>query len=217
MKPCSISPEAGDHGFSILEMLIALALLAMIMSTMVGALDFVGRSWNLIESRVRLSAAEDAMRFLERQIGAAAPIMQAPPPFDGAFEGQPQMLSYLALSEVKALGAGVFKFELSFEPSDSENASKAERLILQVRPLDPVSEKLGKFDGERYVVLDNIRSHTLRYFGKTASPGVSEWTSHWTSKNEFPELVSIRLKVPDGTYDHDLLRIVELPLRPPPK
>lgn len=217
MRTCSVTRRESDHGFTILEVLVGLALFAMIMATMVRALDFVSRSRDLTETLLSLSAADDAMRIFERQLAAAAPIPQAEPPHDGLFEGGPDRLSYFASGQVRALGTGVFKFEASFEAAAAGQTPRAEQFILRIHPLDGDAAATAGEAGERYVILDNIKSHSLRYFGKSSMSSAAGWTSEWTRKDEFPELVSIELKVSNGARERQLQSIVELPLRPPSK
>jgi hypothetical protein len=152
----------GDAGFTLLELLVAGVLTAMIVALGAGGLNFGARVWERVgataEARIEERAAR---RFIARLIEAAEPIRlrdgtRAPPVL---FVGEADRL--LLVAPLPAALAG---------PAPQLAALEAERrgagfdLVLRWRPLDtgrPL-DRFGPADGEE-TILSGLSAVTFRY------------------------------------------------------
>jgi general secretion pathway protein J len=196
-------------GFSLLEVLISLALLALIMAAMPGVLQLARRAWQSSEAIDRAGSQQIAMRFLRDRIAQAMPLTSKVT--DGSapvlFEGTVGRVMFVAPSIEGPPGTGLFVFDLSSTASTGGLTA----VVLRWRPYRPA---LGNDDdaaitGER-VVLEDVASFGLRYFGRTVANGERGWSGSWPRSNVLPELVELRLVSRDRLIANPLPIVIEL-------
>ncbi len=126
-----------NHGFTLLEVLVAVVIMAVIMTTAFSALRLGGRSWEAGVTR-----ASDNERFrtvaglLRRQISQVIP-MTWPNHTEKrmAFEGTSEQLRFVAPAPQQYTQAGLFEYGLSTQQEGLDT-----NLILSFIPFNPDSE-----------------------------------------------------------------------------
>lgn len=178
-------PHFGPNqsGFSLLELLVVMALMGLMMVLMAGGLQFAGRSATQLDTAARaLHQAASAQSRLRALIRLARPFDVLVPP--GAvqlagFSGRPQQLSFTAQAAIAGLPNGLMRYNLELgleEKSTSitlnwEDASNP-RIHGQQRLAGhpgPLSIQYGRVDSQRNVV----------------------WSSAWLGQAGLPDLVKI--------------------------
>ena len=128
--------KTGD-GFTLLEVLVAVVIMAVIMTTAFGALRLGGRSWEAGVTRAsdneRFRAVADLMR---RQVSQIIPMTWP----DGtkkriAFEGASDQLRFVSPAPQQHRQAGLFEYGLSAQRDGPDT-----NLILSFIPFNPDSE-----------------------------------------------------------------------------
>lgn len=140
-----------DAGFSLLELLVAVALTTLLVATAAGGLRFGARAWDRAAD-VSATAVEDRAlrRFLRATIAALTPIRLR----DGArdptllFEGRSDRLLAAAELPGALAPAGPQLIALAFEPRDDGLA-----LTLRWRPLGPGRPPAAFTDADGVAVL----------------------------------------------------------------
>lgn len=171
----------GEKGFTLVETLVSLTLLALIATVMFGGLRFGARAWETVEERtgdhIQISAAR---AFLEARLSS----LSAPPSGDGAdFEGSALAVRFSALWTNGPVPSGTYDFALSLSGGD---------LVLGWRG-QGANETLA---GSR-ALLTGAEALSFSYH---AAPGESEGATGWRrdwSRSGAPKLVRLDLAFAD--------------------
>jgi general secretion pathway protein J len=180
-----------NNGFTLIELTVALVLLALIGSVLYGSLSLAGNSWNRGEAKVQQT---DEMRlteaFLRRTLAAQHPlrfhkVVEQPLYFLGTRDS----LAYAAAMPGRA-GGGMYYFRVAVVP----NGDSSRLTLTRVIP-DYAAQQLPPFDGADYSVLaDGIAAVRFGYFGR--DPGASDsvtptWRERWDDPQRLPDLIRV--------------------------
>jgi general secretion pathway protein J len=203
-------PRKACRGFTLVELLVALVVLALLSTMLFGTLRFAHLAAARGEAATdRIQRTETAMRLLRRQLEEAAPLALTgtaqPPPI--AFAGNEKSILFLA-PPAAALAMGGLQLTWFTIERDADTT----QLILRWRSFDPRQESwppdLDNGRGMASLVLGETPGDaTLSYFGlpfgQDADPhSASQWSSDWNGAPALPVL--IRLGFHGGTIP-DLL------------
>ncbi len=202
MKPrCAIPgrdapPHTSRHcaqGFTLLEIMVAMVVLSLIMTTAFGALRMGERSW---EAGLARSTETETLRtvagVLQRQFNQILPLtwIEDTQTFI-TFSGDHQQLRFIAPAPQHHGATGLFEFTLVVK-MDTGNA----QLVLYYRLYDPGNEGFAPdhSDRQRMVLVDNLNTASFAYYGSPVAGDPPRWHSQWSTEAEaFPRLVRARL------------------------
>jgi len=187
-----------DAGFTLLELLIALGLMAAIMAAAFGGLRFGARSWEA--GNVRAEAAGEfraAYRVLRQLQASSQPLTfadEAEPAY--AFEGLGEELRFVAPVPVGAGEAGAYAIVL-FTTRDRDGTA----LRLGWSRFDGDEEDFDEFEPDDDIVLvGDIDSLRFSYFGADKNSNEPEWIDRWEDPDRLPRLVRLTIdKRGDGS------------------
>ena len=141
---------ARARGFTLLELVIALTLLALMASVLYGALGFAGRSWEGGEAKAEATAGMRLSHgFLRTQLEAQHPLrMRKIPEFPLLFTGTREELRFAAPLPARITGGGIWYYRLArqerkrSEPPrarahDARRRCRGASRVRQDRALDP--------------------------------------------------------------------------------
>jgi general secretion pathway protein J len=188
----AVSEERSDAGFTLVEVLAALALLSLLSLTLIGALRFGLAAWERAETHAeRVDNVVLAQNFLRRLIEDAYPFFSAADPTRGEidFEGTAVGLRLLAPTPQALGGSGRSRVSLSIE-------RREERLDLVVAVRPELAGDTGT--ATRRVLVGDVQSVELSYFGKGRSERAPGWRNQWTKEQALPQLVRIEVQFPAG-------------------
>ncbi len=185
-------------GFTLVELLVAMTLLAFLSITLFGGLRFGARSWEAVvdssAERDRIASTQTFLRDRLGQLTLPGPARLRQIDAEGRLDGGPERVEFVApwLSAL-SLG-GLYRFTLWHEDTGDG------RLMLRWQPAeaDPDAlEELGDLAGER-VLLDGVAEFSLSYYGAADEDAEPEWLDQWESPGAPPRLVRVRLAFADA-------------------
>lgn len=181
-----------DQGFTLVELLVALALAGLLFAAMAGMVRTAARSWDgAARATERAEALIRLDRTLRRQLSASVPagalgtVAGRPPLFFGAQDG----FGWVARTPSEAAGPGLFGQRVRLDGDKG--------LILESWPLDRPTRvstaPLGPADTKV----------AFAYFG-ALTPGVApDWKGRWPAGPIPPRLVRLRYR--SGRNARDLV------------
>jgi general secretion pathway protein J len=186
------APRA-EQGFTLIEITIALVLLALMASTLYGSLSLAGTSWDRGEAKAQqtneMRLTED---FLRRTLTSEHPlrlqkVLEKPLYFAGARDS----LAYAAALPGRA-GAGMYYFKLALAPYGNSSRLTLARVIP-----DYAATSLPTFDNSEVSVLaEGIGELRFSYFGR--DPGAADivnptWRDRWDDPQRLPDLIRVEV------------------------
>ena len=195
---CALAP-ARHAGFTLLELTIALTLLALLSVVLAGSLRLAGRSTDGGQAKVdEASAMRLAQEFLRTNLEAQHPLrMRKMLEWPLVFRGTRDELRYAAEIPPRVAGGGIWYFRLAVHGDEPRSPLTLERVIPDLQ-----ADELPEFTApERSVLADGIAELTLGYFGRGADDAVNvepTWRDHWDDPQQLPMMIRIDVRPKAG-------------------
>ena len=197
LLPAPSPRRRADAGFTLIEVIVAMVVLAMIMTTAFGALRLGDRSW---EAGMQRAGESEQLRttvtLLRRQLNQILPMVWS---VDNerriAFNGDRTRVQFIAPAPQHHGATGLFEFTLSVEPHEDDT-----RLVLNYTLFNPDHTGLGPpASGRRVLLAERLTSVELDYFGVMNGDDAPAWHAQWdTEAQTYPELVRLRVARESG-------------------
>lgn len=193
-------------GFTLLELILAFALLGMVMLLVGGALRLATNSWDAGEKHIdQVGQMRIAEVFLRKQFSELQPWRwkkaQGTPL---AFLGEADRVRFTAPLVARAGQGGMSWFQLALEPG-----AAGQRLVL--RRLVPDRDLLSFPDfgeAEKTVLAERVAEIKLRYFGNEGRQAVAQepsWREVWEDPDRLPMLIELKVRPVNGASWPELL------------
>jgi prepilin-type N-terminal cleavage/methylation domain-containing protein len=182
-----------DSGFTLLELLLALALAALLMAAMPGAIRLGTQALNQAEVLSEDAADRAALDFVVERLTETMVLYEraADGRLKAAFYGEANAIGFVAaamMDPAHETPAGVFLMELGL--ADAGNGSR--RLMLRWQPFRSGPKDLGVIRQEREL-LGNVAGLSFRYFGAPSARIAAAWSDVWTGVETVPEMVEMQV------------------------
>lgn len=185
-------------GFTLLELLVALAIFALLAGMAWGGLDALARARRVVDDeRSRLAALQQGIGRLERDVrqAIARPIRNESGRLEPALRGQ-----VTAMALTRLLGQGGWQTPL---PGVERVLWRCQDGHLE-RLRWPLADRVAGSVLQVERVLDGVEDCQWRYFERTASPF---WPLPGMPTERLPRALELRLRLHDGG---DIRRLLEL-------
>jgi general secretion pathway protein J len=197
---------ASQRGFTLLELLISIVLLALLTTMLFGGLQLgtrqLGRQTDRLDRAARLSQAQG---FLRRQLADARPLDD---PTQAArvvaFTGARDSLRFINPTPASAVSGGLESLSVEFVEGHGRTAGA---LLLRRR-----SEEEAGGAARDSVLLEQVGQAEFAYFGVTAPGEMAAWHASWRDMAYLPSLVRLSVVFSDGEVMPEM--IVALRLSP---
>jgi general secretion pathway protein J len=187
------------RGFTLLEMTIALLLLALMSGVLFGSLRLAGRSWDGGEAKAaQVSDMRQTEQFLREHLSTQHPLrLRKVLEFPLLFSGARDELRYAAALPARVEEGGIYYFRLSVA-KDGERS----RLVLEriVPDLDATAE-IEFTNADRSVLAEDIAELRVEYFGRDAGSAdavTPTWRDRWDDRQKLPMLMRIEIRPAKG-------------------
>lgn len=197
----------GTRGFTLIELIIALALIGMAMAIGFAALRLAVRS---MESTDRLVEELETMRVaytvMQRQLPQARPLREVSTQREVSFHGEGRQLDFVAPAPLQGERLmGLYRYRLRFEP-----AGEAMNLLLEYQPYAPGAAPAWQGAVESELLMGGIGTGEFSYFG-AGRDEVEGWQPRWNAEERLPRMVRITL-LRKGAGSEPLELVVALPV-----
>ena len=194
------APGRRAAGFTLLEIMVAMVVLSLIVTTAFGALRLGDRSW---EAGLARSSDTETLRsvagVLQRQFNQTLPLVWTEDKEKTiAFRGNSEQIRFIAPAPLHHGSTGLFEFDLVAETDDSGG-----RLVLYFQLHDPDSNGFmpDLADRQRVLLVDDLKWAEFRYYGAPVADDPPRWHRFWSSEAEaFPQLVQARFESGSGPW-----------------
>jgi general secretion pathway protein J len=190
------------HGFTLLEMLIGLALLGMMMALIYAALNFALRAWDTGDARISESAHLRVVdSFLRRELGTVFPvrwrgIAESKIAFDG---GKQDIRFVTALNIGAAPGDGGLQWGHIWLADDQKNGERFTTLFIKRERFDFFAKDWSDLSETKPVkLIERVKSLDIAYFGAENDNVDPTWSNEWKNPLRLPQLIRLTLKLDHG-------------------
>lgn len=185
----------GERGFTLLELLLAVGLLAMLMVLLTNSIGLVShRLARGTERKDRTTTVALVQNYLRAALGQALPVAVASD--NGAvldFDGSADRVSFISRAPTSARSVGMVRLSLRFDPG---KGGAAGALVIDWQPYGDVAADETRA-GTRGL-LTGVAEASFAYFDPGAADRPGGWRAQWHDMPVLPALVRISLAFSDG-------------------
>lgn len=185
------------HGFTLIEVLIAMTLLSIMVVLLFGSLKICADSWEKGESKIS-SVNEVAVvyNFFQRHLSEAKPLWNdlSEKEMTFSFQGKAQSLQFVSTFPASAGRSGLQLFSLALQQEDNEQV-----INVTLTPFFRVTEG-EEWHKEEVSLVRHVSDFNLAYFGSDDGYSEGTWQDAWLDKMVLPRLVKINIKLENETY-----------------
>lgn len=217
-SPVPAADRAAERGFSLIEVLIALTLFAILMAMLSSGVRLGSRiqasgseqidEWSQIAAVQRFLRAELATTQLARPAQVARAAVNNEPYV--IFDGEPDRVAFVGLLPDQFLVGGLQAITLA--PVQGRSGAEL-RASWQLYADGPVkAEPAARADTigpNEAVLLEQVSDVEFSYFGQRDPLRPAEWGDRWEVPNRLPALVRLRMKLKNALVPPEL--VVALP------
>lgn len=194
---CQRTRRAGQTGFTLVEMLVVMSLLAVIMVAMASSLRTIGQVEERVDARLgRSDEFRTTVGFLREVLGRVSmrkfdsPVA---PGFPYLFKAEANAMSWVGVMPARYGAGGRYFFHLGLEATRTGTA-----LVLRYFPWNGGGAFPDWSTGESRILLDGVTSVSIRYFDTRSLAG--GWSSDWSGKDVIPDRVSLGVVTSTGEW-----------------
>lgn len=201
-------------GFTLVELLVALALTAAIASFIIGGFHLVRRTSAITSDRERaeeVDAAATQLRGLLARTTTVTTIDEVDRVARLLFEGRTDTVTFVTLSEATAFQGGLMRVRLSWQDRPPRLGHPA-ALVLRTAVFRTNPRLL--FESEPVVLFRDVVGFSLQYFGAPALGKPPQWQSEWLGRDRMPLAMLVQVDLASGSGTHRLILQSALRLAP---
>jgi prepilin-type N-terminal cleavage/methylation domain-containing protein len=181
-----------DDGFTLLETLVSIMLLALVVAFLPGLLRLGTRAMQSRTELDAISAAGPARQFIAQQLSGATAVLQrrSGGRLQLAFDGRRDELGFVAPASLGAQQTGMQDYRIALVTGGDGAAGTPQRsLSVAMRPF----ALQGSTPATSSVLLRDVTALSFRYFGRRSGDDGARWHDEWSGASALPQLVEMQL------------------------
>ena len=189
------------EGFTLVELLVAITLVAILTGALFGGLRLGTRAAGAVAQRTDRSAEiAQLYDFMQSEVSDARVLPDRSETAPPSFEGSTDTLSFVTIPPAYLALGGFHRLRVGAEAVDG-----ARRLVVswQQVPRGPATAEPANLRPS--VLLDRLASIRFSYFGMGENSRTPEWLDQWLNRQDLPQLVRLRVVLADGSATPDLI------------
>jgi general secretion pathway protein J len=200
--------RTAQRGFTLIELVVAMVLLATMMLLLYSGLSFSVRSWDAGDANGRRTADRRlGENFLRRELSELFPMRwKEPNVVKFAFEGERDHMRF-----VSSRPAGIAQGGLSLvgiEVQDEGRGSRRRNLVMRRAMLGDEQKSFAPLEAaEPVVLIAGVDSVSFEYFGAETDFATPQWTDSWKWSFKMPEVVRVRIRGEEGVLPEMAVRL----------
>ena len=208
-------PPNRQAGFTLVELLVSLALTAAIASFIIGGFHLARRTWAITYDRESIEEIDAAATQLRGLLAKAMPVKtidEADRTARLLFEGRTDSVIFVTLSEATAFQGGPMCVRLSWQdrPPLPEHPAA---LVLRTAVFRANPSLV--FESDPVILFRNVVGFSLRYFGAPAQDQPPEWHSEWLGRERMPLAMLVQVEFAAASGRRKLVLQTALRVAPP--
>ena len=196
--------RASQRGFTLIEMVLAMVLLAAMLGMAWSGFSFALRAWEAGDTHGhRTSDLRLAESFLRREITEIFPMrFKDPMQLKFAFAGERERMRFVSARPPGITAPGLALVGLDLEGGDDRSVN----LVMRRAPPDDEARDFAPLEAaEPMVLIAGLRSAEFSYFGSDSDVNEPRWSDTWDHDGRMPLMVRVRLVGADGVPMPDLV------------
>lgn len=179
-----------DAGFTLLELLIGLALMALLTTLLIGALGGIRQAQRSHDRRTIEASTEPVEAYLRQVMADMRPVRSSTATTAPLIEGREDFLAFISGYGPPGGFAGLHRITLQLTQSTRSGLYDLEEVRMLHRP-----GRAG--NGEvRTRLLTGISGWRLSYLGAARQGQVATWGPAWASPAQLPQMVTLDIVFP---------------------
>lgn len=187
-----------NAGFTLLEMLIALALLSLIATLILAAIQGTGRALDVANRQVQNNSIGSAQLVLRQILSQAQPIKFSADQPENArmLDGGSATVRLITSFAAGGQYGGLNNCEIRLAPSATNwDLVIQETVFRRASPGAAIAPAIGR----PITILKSIATISWRYFGRANADDIGPgWSPGWISSSRLPTLVALDVTFPQG-------------------
>jgi prepilin-type N-terminal cleavage/methylation domain-containing protein len=186
-----------DAGFTLIEMLVALGLTAVIAVMILESIRGARQASAQINKVTAETSVVAVQSYLRNVIASVRPMALQDPnsPDDAVLRGSADKLTFISSYAVAGQYGGLYLSTIERAPAAAPNGAGGETSDLVIRqrlyrPWD-FQKKASDLKSETVVLLTGITALSVRYYGEDGEQAGAAWANVWRNRAKLPQLISI--------------------------
>jgi general secretion pathway protein J len=207
----SAQTTAHDAGFTLVELLVSITIVALMTVVLFGGLRLGTRASTAVAVRIdRSSKITVVYDFMQRELADARPLTTVA---DGApqttvdFDGEEGEITFTTIPPSYLALGGFHRLHVALD-NDGQG-----RLMVSWEQIPRGATLSDATPLRPSILLDHVQRAQFAYFGQPDVNLPPQWQDQWMARDKLPQLVRLRLVMADGWHAPDL---VVAPRQTPP-
>ncbi len=191
--------------FTLLEVMMAMTLLAIMVVLLFSSLRIGAESWNKGENKIaEVNEKAVVYQFFKRHLPSTRPLWDQFTADDEefSFQGDRQQLQFVSTFPASAERKGLQLFTIKYFPFDKHE------IKVIVRPFYPPSEEI-EWQEDEVTLLESVDEFQLSYLARESVEDAGVWQDNWQGRDKLPALVKIKITLQDESFWPEMV----IPLR----